>query len=1267
MKKILSFALIFVLSLSVYSTLDVKADAVGDVTINFHIHQFDGDYTNTGLGIWDGVDWHGFVDVATSTDDFGAVISKTWTADKVNDAAFLADMQVKPSSNGDDANNYLAPASIGGQPTLDVSSLIDGTKTELNVYYVEGALSFYSAMNDNGLFMNVFVNPGVAADATAYDGWGMHTWNNGPGGSSATWDEPIPYSIDMEIQVGEYLVPMKLGVLEVGAGATVESGFIVHSGDSKAFPDDIIYDGAALLDDVNGNKAQVAFYEFGLGEFTADYSTFLTNVEASFKDNLKNKFMDAKILTPESLTVTMLTPKSPFDLMSDRFTVTDSSITAIDYGVTPAFAPVATDVVIEFQTYVRVYVDTDLANVALVGAFQGWDITSTVAPVGTFEGYQVFEISTNTMDFAYAVVAHDRVDDTETADVDEAAFSWDDKISGDDNLVLELTPGAVSHSVFVDATDSYYQLDALEAMPVDVANYTYTSAVTCTAGTNLLTFILSTDMDTTDLTMFGLVGTPQKSGYDATLNDGAGGFTTGDWNPGAAINPTGLDADGNLVFEVCIDTLGMDLTAGTEDDPLHQEFKILYSGADDPLTLDVDESLFAWGDAELTPQVVFDFAAEAGTAMAMAFNAEMITTDFDAYVATIEVSNTYRYTLYLNAGDLDAADFAVVGAFDENAWDPSNPMTFTMMDSEGNYYIDFEIHSKDFEYKVLYNAIEDDPLTTEVNEAAFDWAHSIFGNDNSKSELGELSYKADMISYTMVEEVMTFAKESLMDATTTTMTLKFADDTFMYGTDYTVTYVEAYGDGGEVLDTVISMEELGFALSNDFVPGDEVAQTGTYALLPTKIAVVFTNVADINAEMGVKLLGAAGNEIMIESIKPIYSMGTYTPTLTTCPAGSEMLTVYVQTTEDTSDLTVFGLVGTPQQSGYDATLNDGDGGWTNGGWNPAAAITPTGLDSNGNLVFEICVETLGMDLTADTEDDATHQEFKVLFDNGDDADTADVDESGFNWGDPELTAQVVFDFDGPEVMMVQEGLGRNESFEFMYMLSDANKLRAYGSYMLEYTDANGFVVTYDVIIDAEDPAVDVSKTTGVELEIDNDAESFNLMDYFSILRFVDNYDGELAYTIDSTIDFSMSGEQNVVVSATDSWGNKATETFVFTVNDVIAPVITLEAAPTFETGTTVPDWNEYVTVEGGTLVINATQVDMSNAGEFYVVFTATDEAGNTTTENLKVTMTAATIVIDPDDVKEVTTGCFGSVGVGFAVVALMSVIGTAAFVAIRKR
>lgn len=1228
MKKILSFALIFVLSLTVYSTMDIKAEATGDVTVTFHIHQFDGEYTNTGIGVWDGVDWNSFSDVQTSTDEFGAVIVKTWTADKVNDANFLDSIEIKPSSNGDNADNYLAPASVEGKVFLDVTKLKDGTKTNLDVYYVEGAKDFYVSTAGNGLFMNVFANAEVAADPTVYDGWGMHTWANGSGASGPTWDEPVPYEIEMEIQVGEFLVPMRLGVLEVGAGATANAGFIAHKGDEKAWDSDMFFDAAALIDEA-GNKAQVVLYEKGKGEFTADYATFLTNVENSWKENLKNKFIGAVISTPETMDLTMLSPKSPFDLDITRFNVTDSlgnnvAIDGLTLNTTPEFHAIDSDIEVSFQNYFRVFVKTDYpaADIVMAGNFQGWNPSAGIAPVGEYMGYKVFEVATSEASIEYLFLYNDptQVDDPETEDIDESGFDWGDmKFSGENNLVIDFSETDTYVGMFFDEDDRVIE-GTYEFTTVDKADYTYSTTAVCGAEEKLFTLFVNTEELTTDLGMVGSVQTPNE------------------WTPGEAIAPIGETDGGLAVFEVCM--------AADE-----KEYKILVDGEDDA---------FAWGDLELnTANQPLVFGEE--TEVVVLLDSY---TFLNAYEAQVSVTNTYRYTLYLNAGDLDVADFGIVGDLNPNGWDPSNPLMFTEMDGAGNYYIDFELNTTEAAYKVLYKGDAD----------TFDWPQSIFGNDNSNTMIGATGFKADYISYAMIDvevevtdevsgetttetvQEMAFSKDDVTEAKTTTLSLNFADDTLMYGETYTVSYIEAFGATAEE-NTVITYEVNEFTVSNNFVPGDDIAETGTYALENDMLQVIFTNSVAYTADMGVQLVNSAGTVIPFDSIDPMYVPGTYANTLT-CDAGHELLTVIVQTNTD-GDLADYVLVGTPQQSGYDATLNEGEGGWTNGGWSPENGIPAVGRDSEGNVVFEVCVETLGMDGIADTEDDIVAHEFKVLF--GD-------SEAGFSWSDTQLTPDnVAFTFDGSVSLFIEDGNGVGASNSYIYNLAATDALDPTDTYTLVYTDENGFVIELEVIIDESAPEIDFAGN-GTEFEINNDATEFDLTDYFNVLRFLDNRDGEVDYVITTTVDLAVNGEQTVTLTATDSWGNVGTHTFTFTVIDVIAPTLTVQENVSFDAGSEAPDWNDYVTVEGGTVTFSDAQVDMANAGKFFITYTATDEAGNTTSETMEVTINALAVE-DPSDVvdKVEDTGCFGSIGVGSVFAIVLTIVGGAAIVVIRKQ
>ncbi len=193
------------------------------------------------------------------------------------------------------------------------------------------------------------------------------------------------------------------------------------------------------------------------------------------------------------------------------------------------------------------------------------------------------------------------------------------------------------------------------------------------------------------------------------------------------------------------------------------------------------------------------------------------------------------------------------------------------------------------------------------------------------------------------------------------------------------------------------------------------------------------------------------------------------------------------------------------------------------------------------------------------------------------------------------------------------------------------------------------------------------------------------MDYFTQLLFLDNRDGEMPYVITTDIDTSIVGEQTIVITATDMWDNVGTAEYTFTVIDVIDPVITLETAPALETGDTEPDWTLYGATDEGTLVIDSSQIDMDYAGTYYVIYTATDAAGNVTTESLEVVITDAPIVDptctadqtlvdhvcvdnEPVDEPDDDTGCFGSIGNSsfMIIIGTFAVLGGAALYFIRK-
>jgi hypothetical protein len=310
------------------------------------------------------------------------------------------------------------------------------------------------------------------------------------------------------------------------------------------------------------------------------------------------------------------------------------------------------------------------------------------------------------------------------------------------------------------------------------------------------------------------------------------------------------------------------------------------------------------------------------------------------------------------------------------------------------------------------------------------------------------------------------------------------------------------------------------------------------------------------------------------------------------------------------------------------------------------------MDTMGNYVFEICLA-----------EGVTSGAFKVKF---------DPDSDGFTWDsgtDPEITpADINFDLaDGNHVFVLENELAPDTVDTHIYTLSADNALDKTGEYYVEFTDVNGFVMSVPLELDNDAPVIQYTRRTGVELTFNDDQplSEFDLMDYYSILTFVDTRDGDLGYTLDNTLDLSTAGPQTITISAVDAWDNEATFDITITVvhidND--APTFTGDDELTLTVGDTEPDWASLVTISDGTLSVNDSQVDLTSAGSFFVIYTATDDAGNTSTFNLEVTVEAADI---PDEVED--TGCFGTLNIANTLITVVMVaLGGAVILVVRKR
>ena len=202
-----------------------------------------------------------------------------------------------------------------------------------------------------------------------------------------------------------------------------------------------------------------------------------------------------------------------------------------------------------------------------------------------------------------------------------------------------------------------------------------------------------------------------------------------------------------------------------------------------------------------------------------------------------------------------------------------------------------------------------------------------------------------------------------------------------------------------------------------------------------------------------------------------------------------------------------------------------------------------------------------------------------------------------------------------------------------------------GSYTLSYsaTDAagnNATTVTRTVIV--ADPTAPVITLNGdAEITVDLGSTFIDLG-----ATATDNVDGTVTVTTSGTVDTNATGSYVLSYSATDAAGNSAAVvTRTVTVADLTAPVIALngdaEITVGLDTVFTDPGATANDAVDGDITPVAVSNVDTAIAGEYTVIYTATDTAGNETTATLTVTvadLTAPVITLLGDAIMEVDQG-----------------------------
>ena len=1160
MKKVLSFLLVLMLSLTVAGISQESGAVAADATIYIHVLEHDGDYTTTGTGLWDGVNWNGWGDTA----DANGVITIEYTTAEI--AAVDDSIQFKPVGNTTDPDNTLL-AYGNGEVMLDVTDLKDGTITELHAYFVEDTKAFYVKEKEaNGIAFIYYVNPKIASEEDAYTDWGMHIWDAGTESNAAgtEWSDPYDFYTDFEIGAGEYTVGGKLGVIEVDDDALATFGFIVHKGDDKAYSSDIRIDTTVT----KAGGVELLYYLHGTDGPVTDFSAYTTDVAVAYKDALKNKFIaPTAIVSPNTIDATFFSKKQPWELLPGLFTVKDSAGTAmpIEDIIIPGAVEVGKyDSVVEekSQTIVVLYVDSTeaIADMGIAGNFQGWSPeNATTSTTTDANGYYVFELATFGSSAEFLVLVEDGVDDVETTEVDESTvLSWSDtKISGDNNLVVDTSNGGTIHVYFDDATNDYYV--QRKGAVVDSGVYTYTADTSCED--NLVTLFVHTDIDHTKL---GLVG---------TING---------WDVGGALPVAGETTEGVPYWEVC-----------TTD--MNGEFKVKH---------DPDGDGFTWDsgtDPEVTPQNI-KFMVTDGAANVIIY--PELETDL-GHTAVLQPEYIYELTIYFLGLD-DAANAGVIGSF--QGWDDEDIVLPTLMDGFGNYILETSFSNKTETFKVLVDNNGDgldamDATTVDSYEISLDEElNTIYVFDMSDFSLTPMGT-------TIVDEANTFTNFQIV-----------IEDEFMYDGVYTIEYIEvpavlddaATTEVDESVPAEVLTWDLGFTTAVEIVEPDVVEEMGTYAVSPTELTVQFTTMQDLFAMNDVlALYDEDDNMISVADGNYMLSLGSmeYDATVA-CDAPGNLVFLHFNATTEIEDLTHIGLVGSIQ------VAND---------WTPAEAINPTGMDSDGYYVFEVCLP--------ETDEEVA---LKILHDA----------EADFDWGDTQLISSDVTMVvaDGPH-FYIEEGLSQlNTSTTHKIMLSaplDKTK-----SYYLALEDASGFTIKVDLLMDTEAPTVTATIDPAASFTIENTV-TFDVNDYFTVLNFVDNREGEMSFTVKTALDFTALGSQTMTIAATDMWGNEGTYDIVFTVVDTTDPELVIEDAKEYEAGTTAPDWATFATSSDGTITVDAADVDMDTAGVYYVNYTAKDAANNETLGTLEVTITAG---------ETTDTGCFGSFSLGSSIGLIVAAI-----------
>jgi hypothetical protein len=297
---ITTFLVFTLISYNTSNASEFTAKVCPDNKVVVHYKKLNDNYDGVGLGTWgNGTGGSAAAINKSGVDDFGAVIEIC----VANDANLTGGYGFTPynggmPANGDDGN-WLDDSYKDALNRMDINYDRAALASEdvIHVYYISGndkvfymdpTKPHYNKLpkvdGENtytyGTITVMYFDPEYWKNANAYDGWEIHLWNTGNGGTGA----PAPFQWDYVTADGGKL---KVAVINVANDAnTVQGiGFIVkNSSWEKKYSSDIFINPT----DAVGSGDKVVYYVAGQGNVTTSYDEFL----ALYNLTKLNKFVD---------------------------------------------------------------------------------------------------------------------------------------------------------------------------------------------------------------------------------------------------------------------------------------------------------------------------------------------------------------------------------------------------------------------------------------------------------------------------------------------------------------------------------------------------------------------------------------------------------------------------------------------------------------------------------------------------------------------------------------------------------------------------------------------------------------------------------------------------------------------------------------------------------------------------------------------------------------------------------------------------------------